>query len=139
MKLSDNILISVFSLCLLTYLSGWSVKKPEMPTWETTWDLPLISSTESIDYLIDELDEEDITFDSLGNPVFIITESIDTTFVGDNLSYNIQTTESFDTTLGAVSIEVIDPQMLDLEINYYRLKAVALTFGCKPTKVHRQP
>jgi len=117
MKLTNNILNSLFLLCLLTYLSGCSVKKPEMPTWETTWDLPLLSSTESIDYLIDELDEENITFDSLGNPVFIITESIDTTFVGDNLSYNIQTTESFDTTLGAVYIEEIDSTMLNLNLD----------------------
>ncbi len=125
MKLSNNILIGIFSLCLLTYLSGCTVKKPEMPTWETTWDLPLISSTESIDYLIDELDEEDITFDSLGNPVFIITESIDTTFVGDNLNYNIQTTESFDTTLGAVTIEVIEPQLLDLDIENLGIPVLA--------------
>lgn len=115
MKLLSRSIIAVIAICTIFILLDCSVDKPEMPTWETTWDFPLLSSTKSMDDLISKLDEEDITFDSLGNPIFIITESIDTTFIGDNLNYNIQTTDSFDTTLGRVLIEGIDPTMLNLD------------------------
>ncbi len=117
MKLLSNSIIAIIAICAVFIFLDCSVDKPEMPTWETTWDLPLLSSTKTMDDLISKLDEEDITFDSLGNPIFIITESIDTTFIGDNLNYNIQTAESFDTTLGTVHIEGIDPVMLNLDLN----------------------
>jgi len=78
-------LIIMFAAVVLT-IGGCTINKPEAPSWETTWDLPLTNKSYSIEDLVDEMDSEEIVFDSLGNPSFSITQDIDTISVEDNLT-----------------------------------------------------
>ena len=79
-------LIWACSLGLPLILAGCSINKPESPSWETTWDLPLTAKVYSVTDLIDELDTDQIVFDSLGNPSLSIRQDVDTITVGDNLT-----------------------------------------------------
>jgi hypothetical protein len=83
---SKSAFLITLSLLLVMFLVGCSVKKPEMPSWETTWDLPLTSKNHTIQDLIDEMEDSLITFDSLGNPGFTITQKVDTISVDNNLT-----------------------------------------------------
>ncbi|MCD6162143.1 MAG: hypothetical protein J7K40_06995 [candidate division Zixibacteria bacterium] len=90
---------------LLFILQSCSVNKPEAPSWETTWDLPLTSKTYSIEDIIDEMDSDDIMFDSSGNPYFSIEQEIDTISVDDNLNAPGVTCEPLSIELGNVDID----------------------------------
>jgi len=70
----------------LLIIGGCSINKPEAPSWETTWDMPLTNKTYTIEDLVDEMDTDKIIFDSLGNPSFSIIQDVDTISVEDNLT-----------------------------------------------------
>lgn len=107
-------------LAILIAIGGCTVKKPEAPTWETTWDMPLTNRTYSIEDLVDEMDTEEIIFDSLGNPSFSFTEQVDSVAVEDNLTADA-VNNTYEDSLDVVDIDspVIDPEnysLGDLEI-----------------------
>ena len=97
---------------LLLIFQGCSVKTPEAPSWETTWDLPLTSKQYSINDIMDQLDSSIIAFDESNNPYFSITQEVDTISVDDNLpSTNSINPQPFSQTLGERDIEApIIPQ-----------------------------
>jgi len=105
------ILLLLFTGLLLIF-QGCSIKKPEAPSWETTWDLPLTSKQYSINDIMDQLDSSMIAFDESNNPYFSITQEIDTIMVDDNLpSTNSINPQPFTQTLGERDIEApIIPQ-----------------------------
>jgi len=72
-------------LSMLWLLSGCSIKKPEAPSWRTSWDLPLVNKTYGMQDILDQIDDSLINQDSLGNPYFRIDRDVDTIRVGDNL------------------------------------------------------
>lgn len=59
-------------------VSGCSIEKPESPSWLTTWDVPIVNRTYGIDEILDRINAENFLYDSLGNLVFEVTESMDT-------------------------------------------------------------
>lgn len=79
-------LVLIFLSGLIALSTGCSINKPESPSWESTWDLPLTSKVYSVADLVDELDTDQIIFDSLGNPGLSIIQDVDTITVGDNLT-----------------------------------------------------
>ena len=98
-------------LTMLVVISGCTIKKPEAPTWETTWDMPLTNRTYSIEELIDEMDTEDIIFDNEGNPNFSFTQQVDSVAVEDNLTADA-VDNTYEDSLDVVDIDapVIDPE-----------------------------
>ena len=117
---SKSMFLPTLMLLLIAFLVGCSVKKPEAPSWETTWDLPLTSKNHTIQDLIDEMEDSLITFDSLGNPGFTITQEFDTVSVDDNLSAP-GANHTHSDSLGVVDIDppVINPasfSFADLDI-----------------------
>lgn len=62
-----------------------SIRKPQSPSWLTTWDIPLINRVYLIPELLDNIDNDGIVFDSAGNPGFEIARQMDTIRVDDNL------------------------------------------------------
>lgn len=104
--LKNGLLIALTSL-LVMFLSGCSVNKPEMPSWETTWDLPLTSKTYTIQDILDHMEDSLFTFDSLGNPGFLITQKIDTISVDNNLTAPAAS-QTYVDSLGTVEIDPPD-------------------------------
>ena len=98
-------------LTMLVVISGCTIKKPEAPTWETTWDMPLTNRTYSIEELIDEMNTEDIVFDSEGNPNFSFTQQVDSVAVENNLTADA-VDHTYEDSLDVVDIDapVIDPE-----------------------------
>ncbi|MCP4580189.1 MAG: hypothetical protein GY839_01125 [candidate division Zixibacteria bacterium] len=85
-------------------ITGCSVEKPEAPSWETTWDMPLTNKTYTIEEIIEEMDSEEITFDSLGNPGFSISQEIDTIAVENNLT-SPAVNQTYSDSLGIIDID----------------------------------
>lgn len=94
-------------IVVLFLASGCSFDTPKSPSWVTTWDVPIANRTYDIAELLERIDDSDdssIITDSLGNPAFSITQSIDTIAVEDNL------------TVDGISIDVQDSVgVIDIE------------------------
>jgi len=85
-------------------ITGCSIERPEAPSWESTWDLPLSNKTYTIEEIIEEMDSDEIVFDSLGNPSFSISQDIDTVSVGDNLT-SAAVNQAYSDSLGVIDID----------------------------------
>lgn len=99
-----------------TLFNGCSIEKPSPPSWDTQWRLPLVNKSYSVLDIIEEIDQEGLTYDSLGNPEIYVNQDIDTLEVGDNLTspgYHRRLLE----TLGTVEIESPGPQLVSLDLD----------------------
>ena len=89
---------------LMLASASCSIKKPEAPSWETTWDLPLTSKTYSFEDILAELDSTEIQLDTLGNPYFSIIQEIDTIAVENNLTAP-GISQTYNDSLGVIDID----------------------------------
>jgi hypothetical protein len=105
--------MTIIAMALL--VSGCALEEPQAPTWETTWDMPLTNKTYDIEELVDEMDSEDIVFDSLGNPSFSITQDVDTVSVEDNLTADA-VNQTYEDSLDVVDIDspTMDPETFNM-------------------------
>jgi hypothetical protein len=62
-----------------------SIEKPVAPTWNLKVTLPLVNKHYDMATLIDNMDQEYLTLDSLGNPLFHFQEELDTVRLTDKL------------------------------------------------------
>jgi hypothetical protein len=79
--------ILILPLIAALFVSGCSIKKPESPSWLTTWDVPIINRIYDIREILDKIDAENIVYDSLGNPGFQIIQDMDTVGVDSSLTF----------------------------------------------------
>jgi len=103
-----------FVVIVFLTLVQCTIKKPEAPTWRTNIVLPLSNKTWDMSELIEKLDQENLTTDSLGNPFFYYENVLDTvtingSFTIDNVSQTIA--ES----LGVIDLDPITGS--DFQIN----------------------
>jgi hypothetical protein len=103
-RIGSAALALILPIAVLLVTSGCSIEKPESPSWVTTWDIPIANKTYDIAELLEKIDDSSIITDSLGNPAFSITQSIDTIAVDDNLTVAGLTVDLQDS-LGAIDIE----------------------------------
>jgi hypothetical protein len=101
-----TLLLLLAILCNLRW-SGCSIRKPQMPSWDTTWDLPLINRTYGIAELLDKLNNSSISYDTSGNPGIDITKNLDTISVDNNLKINGMQLDLRDS-VGSVEVQAPD-------------------------------
>lgn len=106
----------VVPLVISVALTGCSIKKPQSPTWLTTWDIPVSNKTYDITQLLEKLDDSLFVFDSLGNPGFRVTEPIDTIGVDNNLTYDGVTVDLVDS-IGTLAIAPPSDQNASINVN----------------------
>lgn len=107
------VLLVVYSL-----LTGSSLEKPSPPSWATRWHLPLVNKSYSVLDLMEEIDQEGLSVDSLGNPEIYIRQQIDTVRVADNLTSPCHA-EGLIQQLGTVRIESPELQSVSLELSEF--------------------
>jgi len=108
--------VMIIPSLVLFALSGCSVKKPESPSWITTWEVPISNKTYDISQLLEKLDDSLFVSDSLGNPAFAISQNIDTFAVDNNLTFN-GTTIDFQDSMGTVDIAPPGSQYATTNVN----------------------
>jgi len=105
-------------LIVSTLHIGCSVERPSPPSWDTQWHLPLVNKSYSVLDLIEEIDQEGLTFDSLGNPEIHVQEEIGTVQVADNLT-SASYSEKLLQQLRTVEIESPEPQSVSVELSEF--------------------
>ncbi len=80
-----------------------SIEKPVTPTWNLKLTLPLVNKHYDMATLIDKMDQQYLTLDSLGNPLFYFQKDMDTVRLTDKLRCDPMTL-NFKDTLGIVKV-----------------------------------
>lgn len=113
-------------LIVSTLHIGCSVERPSPPSWDTRWHLPLVNKSYSVLDLMEEIDQEGLTLDSLGNPEIHVQEEIGTVQVADNLT-SASYSEKLVQQLGTVEIESPEPQSVSVELSEFNPTSVGQT------------
>lgn len=94
-KVSTKVFLGLAVILIFLTLVQCSIKKPESPSWNSKLTIPLVNRTYSMTEIIERIDQEGITVDSLGDVSFSFTQDLDTVsidssdFVTSNLSYSV--------------------------------------------------
>ncbi len=124
--LSHIICAFVIILAFLT-LVQCTVKKPEAPTWETKLTVPLVNKAWDMAELIDKIDQENLTTDSLGNPFFFYETVLDTVSVEGSFSI-ADAVDTIAESLGVVQLNPFGGAQVSVDLSDY----VALQSGVVP-------
>ncbi len=83
---SKTLLLLLVSAIIVDLISsGCGLKKPQAPSWMTTWDIPLANRTFTIAEILDDLHSTNIVYNDSGNPTIELTQNLDTTTVAQSL------------------------------------------------------
>lgn len=102
----------IFFLIFLT-LVQCSVKKPSAPSWNSTYNLPLLIKAYDMRTIIEKIDDPALIIDSSGNPGIYLQEDFDTIWVKENLELS-PLNETFKDTLGEIPFTSTDTQTTEI-------------------------
>lgn len=77
-KFGTKLTLSLVVMILALTLMQCTVKKPESPTWETQFTIPLINRTYSMSEIIEKMDQDGISMDLDSAIIFSLSEDLDT-------------------------------------------------------------
>jgi hypothetical protein len=96
------ILTMAVTVSLFSFACG--IKKPQMPSWMTTWDLPLANRAYSVSDIFDRLSSHNLAYDDNGDPMIQIIQPIDNVTVDQSLILDSAEVDLMDS-VGLVEIE----------------------------------
>jgi hypothetical protein len=99
-------------------ISGCSIEKPKAPSWDTTWQIPLVNKTYTSGELLEKLSSDNIKIDSAGNSFFYIEKELDTLTLEEALSFADMDT-SFEKHVGNIKVLTPDQQSVGLAFADY--------------------
>jgi hypothetical protein len=95
-----------------------SFKKPEAPTWDTKLTIPLVNKTYDMTELIDKIDQDNLSTDSLGNPFFYFQEVLDTVTVSGSFSV-ADVSETVAESIGVVQLDPFAGANVNINLSDY--------------------
>ncbi len=112
----SHILCAAIVILVFLTLVQCTIKKPEAPSWNTNLTVPLANNTWVMSEIIEKIDQENLTVDSLGNPIFFYHEILDT--IAINGSFVIEDfTQTFAESLGVVELPAVDPTSFQIALS----------------------
>ncbi len=104
-----------FVIVVFLTLVQCTIKKPEAPTWQTSMVIPLAHKTWDMAELIEKLDQENLTVDDQGDPLFFYESfldrvTLDASFAVGNISHTIAET------LGIVDLDPISETIFVVQL-----------------------
>lgn len=90
-----------------------SVKKPSAPSWNSSYNLPLLIKSYDMKTLIEKIDDPALRIDSLGNLGIYIQEDFDTIWIRENLEIS-PLAQTFKDTIGEIPFTTTDTQYAEL-------------------------
>lgn len=107
---TSHFVCAISVILLFLTLVQCTIEKPEAPSWETNLVLPLVNRTWNMPEIIDKIDQESISTDSLGNPIFLYETVMDTVYISDGGSFAIaDVSQSVAESLGVITLDPFPP------------------------------
>ena len=122
-KFTTKSLLGAFVVLMFLTLVQCSVKKPEAPSWNTQFTVPVVNRTFYMGELLDRLDQEGVGIDSLGGVTFSVTRDIDTVTLGQDVLSTDDLFYSIAESLGSVEIDA--PQTTPLTVSLAAISGLA--------------
>jgi len=86
-KFGTKLMLTTVVVVVALSLMQCSIKKPESPTWNTQFVVPLVNRTYGMSEIVDKIDQEGVSIDADSNVIFSVQRDIDTVELdGDNLT-----------------------------------------------------
>ncbi len=104
-KFSSRILLGLVVIVVFLTISQCTVRKPEAPTWNTTFVVPVINRTYGMQELIDKVDQSEIFIDSSGGVAFSVDRDLDTVRLAQSDLSTSDLTYNFSQEIGKVNIQ----------------------------------
>ena len=82
----SHIVCAFVVVFLFLTLAQCTIKKPEAPSWDTNFVIPLVHKTWDMPELIDKINQDQLTVDSAGNPIFYFRRVLDTVNVSGSFA-----------------------------------------------------
>ncbi|MEE9442897.1 MAG: hypothetical protein V3V99_09550 [candidate division Zixibacteria bacterium] len=93
-----------------------TIKKPEAPSWRTNIVVPLANKTWIMSEIIEKIDQENLTVDENGNPMFFYENLLDTVVIDGSFSIT-DITETVAESLGIISLDPIAATSFDINLS----------------------
>ena len=85
-----------------------TIKKPEAPSWDTNITVPMTNKTWNMSELIEKIDQNNLTIDSLGNPTFYYQHRLDTVAISGDFTLP-EINQAIAESLGLVTLAPMAP------------------------------
>jgi len=95
-------------LAMILGMGGCSIEKPQSPTWDAEFVVPLISHSYDMLELVDRIAEDNLAYDSAGNISFSIEQNLDTVAIDAGLAIE-DLSDEFSESLGLIEITAPSP------------------------------
>jgi hypothetical protein len=113
--LVSHLLCAGFAIVLFLTLVQCTIKKPEAPSWKTNLVIPLTNKTWDMEELIEKLNQENLTTDSSGNPLFFYENVLDTVTIDASFAVD-DVAETFAESLGIVGLDPIEETGFEINL-----------------------
>ncbi len=104
LNLAGHSFCFVMIVFLFLTLVQCTIKKPEAPTFDTNLVVPLTNKTWDMEELIEKIDQENLTIDSTGNPVFFYETTLDTIIIDASFTID-DVSASVAESLGVIALD----------------------------------
>ncbi|MEZ5359131.1 MAG: hypothetical protein R3F48_09910 [Candidatus Zixiibacteriota bacterium] len=104
----SHVLCAVVAILVFLTMVQCTIKKPEAPSWQTSVVVPLTNKTWDMQELIEKIDQDNLTVDSTGTPMFYYHDDIDTVTIAGSFSIP-DIVETVQESLGLVTLDPITP------------------------------
>ena len=102
--LASHIACGIAVILMFLTLIQCTIKKPEAPTWDTNLVVPLVHKTYDMPELIEKIDQENLSTDSLGNPFFFYSQVLDTVMISGSFAVE-DISQNISESLGVVQLD----------------------------------
>ncbi len=113
--LASHLLCAGFAIVLFLTLVQCTIKKPEAPSWKTNLVIPLANKTWDMEELIEKLNQENLTTDSSGNPLFFYENVLDTVTIDASFAVD-DVAKTFAESLGIVELDPIEETGFEINL-----------------------
>jgi len=116
LKFGSKLALSLFVVIVFLTLVQCTVKKPEAPTWNTQFTVPLVNRTYDMAEIVERIDQEGIGLDGDSNVIYSLTRDIDTVTLNSDELTTSDLSYSVSEQLGEVSVDppTLAPATVDL-------------------------
>jgi hypothetical protein len=104
-KFITRLMLAGLVILVFLTLVQCTVKKPEAPEWNTTFVVPVVNRTYTMQELVDKIDQDEIIIDTSGDVAFSVSEDLDTVSVSDDDFSTPDLSYILNETLAPVKIE----------------------------------
>ncbi|MFH1701500.1 MAG: hypothetical protein ABIE07_13050 [Candidatus Zixiibacteriota bacterium] len=111
----SHLICAIVVIIAFLTLIQCTIKKPEAPSWRTNLVVPLANKTWIMSEIIEKIDQDNLTVDENGNPLFLYEKVLDTVIIDGSFSI-ADISETVAESLGIITLDPIAAVSFDINL-----------------------